>query len=169
MPCISTVRVWYDENNRPVHYELSCADKCKDNDTRPCTYKVTMANTPSRWPWSFGPVQSEVTEFCACDGGDGPQSSGCHIVLVTVHKPADAPGVTKMSCRGNACRDTEKCTPVRVFHKEGVPILDPDGNYSGKMGKWIDFQCKCEPKRETFRRLGVGGGYWARWGNLPTR
>jgi hypothetical protein len=122
-----------------VHYELICEGKCKDADDKDCVQKketVTGQHT-------------EEIEYCCCNGCDGGETSGCHIVLRTggkLHR------VTKMKCRGNSCAAGEECVPVPAFRGE-VPIPDDDGNYTGKMGQWIEFRCECKPKRETW-------GHW---------
>jgi hypothetical protein len=52
---------------------------------------------------------------------------------------------TKMHCSYPAdCPDVSKnyCAPRPVRQQE-VPIYEPTGGYTGKMGKLIDFECQC--------------------------
>ena len=139
MPCISTVRVWYNEKNVPVRYKLFCEGDCKDGDAKPCKPKTSSEGDSK---------QVVTTEACACNG-DGPEPEGCHIVLITVQKPPGAAGETKFECRGNKCAVGMSCVPVPVANQD-VPIPDKDGRYTGKMGKWIDFRCECQPKDDAW-------------------
>jgi hypothetical protein len=142
MPCDSRVRVWYDDKKHPVRYELICDGKCKAGDAKDCVpHKAAEAT-----------IQETVTtEYCCCNGCDGGETTGCHIVIRTVKKPDKDP-VIKMRCKGNACAADEKCAPVPVYQGE-VPMPDADGDFTGKMGLWIEFRCECKPKRETW-------GHW---------
>jgi hypothetical protein len=141
MPCISTVRVWYNDKNVPVKYKLFCEGNCKDEDAKPCKPKTSTVGDAK---------QTEITEVCACNGGDETGPAECHIVLVTVHKPPSAAGETKFHCRGKECdKKGEVCAPVPVATHE-LPIPDKDGGFTGKMGKWIDFRCECQPKEDVW-------------------
>jgi hypothetical protein len=135
MSCTSTVRVWYNEKNVPVKYKLFCEGTCDDSDDKPCKAEQSTEGDNK---------QVVVTQACLCKDGAGGEPAECRIVLVTVKKPPNAAGETTMHCRGNNCGAGKKCVPVPVLNQD-VPIPDKDGGYTGKMGKWIDFRCSCQP------------------------
>lgn len=133
MPCESKVRIWYDDKNRPVKYELICGGKCDDESGKPpCTEQV----------W-----QKPAMKFCGCK--DDTEPKGCQTYLKIVG------GVTTAECFTPKCLNKDgnvnpkkKCVPQRVpvLGKSELPIPDKDGKYRGKLGRTIVWECACVPK-----------------------
>jgi len=145
MPCEQQVRVWFDEKGHETHkgYKLYCKDKCDNADSKDCVPKTRGGATPSG--------VSTTEEYCACDGGNGPEDKRCHIVLVTV-TAGDDKGTQYYRCdesADNKCTKPEECLPSEVpLSSHLVPIPSKDGKYRGKLGRYAHYECKCQqPKK----------------------
>jgi len=138
MPCTSKVRVWYQPHDIPVHYELLCEDKCKDDDDKDCVKKAKTEGDST---------QTVKTEYCCCNGCTGGEVTGCHITLVYTRKPPSAPEEIRIVCSGAGCTLPEKCMPFAIEERQ-VLIPEPDGTYKGKVGRWVDYICACGKKED---------------------
>jgi hypothetical protein len=134
MPCEQKVRVWSDDKGVETFYKLLCSGVCKAGDAE-------CANSPKPRVEGSGKDLYDI-EFCRCNGGKGEEDPNCHVVLRT-HR---SDGKKSVGCDGE-CKNnqTEECKPVPGA-KSDCPIPNKNGEYTGKMGSYVDYKCECSPK-----------------------
>jgi hypothetical protein len=143
MACDQSVRVWSNDKGVDTAFQLLCKQKCNDGDAKECAPKQRTEAVGTR---------TFIVQYCACDGGDGKESTACHIVLVT-EKGGDDDGKQSYRCdedSDNKCKGIEQCLPVQVpGSSHDVPIPGKDGKFRGKLGKRADYKCECTAPRDS--------------------
>jgi hypothetical protein len=139
MACVQQVVVTYDENKKPLTYELQCTGKCDDGtDCKP----KAVADKPDK--------KGDVTrEFCACKEDE---SEKCHIVLYTVTKKGKPKEIVEQyfkceHAKKQKCPDKTTCAAIVVGRDPFPGDKDNDDDRYQK----LYFECGCWSEDEVWR------------------